>query len=130
MDNSNEKTKIDSKLQISSQSQDNSGESEPDTMEDNFFEANTGNYNLSQTFKRKKDRKLSFKTKNPLKVTQKSTKFESILESTNSMSETELLLKGLRENHLSVSQIEVGEARQKLIDVAQTAINEKKIVQK
>lgn len=46
------------------------------------------------------------------------------------MSESELLLKGFRENHLSASQIEVGEARQKLIDVAQTAINEKNVVQK
>ena len=99
-------------------------------MEDNFFEANTGNYNLSQTFKKKKDRKLSFTTKNPLLATHKSAKFESILESTNAMSESELLLKGFRENHLSASQIEVGEARQKLIDVAQTAINEKNVVQK
>ena len=46
------------------------------------------------------------------------------------MSESELLLKGLRENHLSVSQIEVGEARQKLIDVAELAISEKNTVQK
>ena len=80
-------------------------------MDDNFFAGNTGNYNLSQTFKMKKDRKLSFKTKNPMLATHKSAKFESILESANSMSESELLLKGFRENHLSASQIEVGAAR-------------------
>ena len=46
------------------------------------------------------------------------------------MSESEMMLKGLRENMMTVSQMEAGEARQKLIDVAQKAIDEKNNVQK
>ena len=46
------------------------------------------------------------------------------------MSEAELILKGLRDTHLSQNQIEMGEARQKLIQVAELAISEKNLVQK
>ena len=60
-DNTHEKTRFDSKQQISSQSQ-YSEESEQETMDDNFFVANS----LSQTNKPKKDRKISFKKKTPL----------------------------------------------------------------
>ena len=55
--------------------------------------------------------------------------FESILED-QQMSESERALKGLRENMFTVSQVEAGEARQKLLDVAQKAIDEKNAVQK
>ena len=62
-DKSHEKTRFDSKQQISSQSQ-YSEESEQETMDDNFFAANT----LSMTSKPKKDRKISFKKKIPLQT--------------------------------------------------------------
>ena len=62
-DKSHEKTRFDSKQQISSQSQ-YSEESEQETMDDNFFAANP----LSNTNKPKKDRKISFKKKIPLQA--------------------------------------------------------------
>ena len=46
------------------------------------------------------------------------------------MSEAELILKGLRDTHLSQNQIEMGEARQKLIQVAELAISEKNLIHK
>ena len=46
------------------------------------------------------------------------------------MSEAELILKGLRDTHLSQNQIEMGEARSKLIQVAELAISEKNLIHK
>ena len=46
------------------------------------------------------------------------------------MSESEMILKGLRDTHLSLNQIEMSEARNKLIQVADLAISEKNIIQK
>ena len=46
------------------------------------------------------------------------------------MSESEMILKGLRDTHLSFNQIEMSEARNKLIQVADLAISEKNIIQK
>ena len=129
--NENQKTRFDSKNLESSKSQ-ISGESEPDTMDD-IFAGNSGDNPkraTAKSFMKKRDnRKFTSKNQGPLQSSYKGGKVESILEG-QQMSESELMLKGLRDNHLTVSQMEAGEARQKLLDVAQTAIDEKNAAQK
>ena len=77
--NDNQKTRFDSRQQESSKSQ-NSGESEPETMDDNFFAVNS--VEISKSFKKKRENQLSIKSQHrfSLKQSLKSPQFESMLE--------------------------------------------------
>ena len=60
---------------------------------------------MSKSFKKGRDRQLSFKDQgNLLQASLKGAQFETMLESAQPLSGSELMLKGLRENVLTVSQ--------------------------